>query len=329
MIVLSFFLLAGGIAALYFGADWLVRGAVRLGVSVGLSPIVIGLTIVSFGTSAPELVVCIVAALGGNGDLAVGNIIGSNLANIGLVLGITAMITPLRVAKRVVRREVPMMLFLTVLAYPLLIDERISRTDGLLLVVLLVLYLIYLLRVTNADKDPEVAHGFESLVEETASLDAEALDRTRKRKALWSSIGLVVIGAVALTLGGQLIVRAAVQLAEAAGLSQLFIGLTVIAIGTSLPELATSILAAMRRETDIAVGNIIGSNIFNLTAVLGVASIVAPFEIVATIMAQEYLAMLLLSVLILPVAWRSFCIQRWEGGVLVLAYLGIFWWLFT
>jgi cation:H+ antiporter len=359
--LLNLLLLAVGAGALYFGAEWLVRGGVRLGVSFGLSPMVIGLTIVSLGTSAPELVVCVVAAISGNSDLAIGNVIGSNLANIGLILGITALIYPLKVAPRVVAREVPAMLIITVLAYPLLLDGQIARGNGAGLLVLLVAYLGYLFWIrkqAGAWVDP--ALELQLKAEAGAGATTEAAGGTRGPSALpgehrasggpvatgdpapasgaaparrvkgsvLTSVGLIAGGAVGLMLGGEVVVRAATVLAETLGLSQLFIGLTIVAVGTSLPEMATSIVAALRREADIAVGNIIGSNIFNLTAVLGISAVIQPIDVSPDIMLAEYPAMALLSLILLPVAWTAYCIRRWEGAILVAFYGSALWWLF-
>lgn len=338
--LLDFFLLAVGAGALYFGAEWLVRGGARLGESFGLSPMVIGLTIVSLGTSAPELVVCLVAALRGNSDLAIGNVLGSNLANIGLILGVTAIIYPLKVAKRVVAREVPVMLAITLLAYPLLLDGQVSRLDASGLLLLLTTYMVYLLWDRKGLREIELAaygrtveaepHGVskvrisdgEEVVEERRTAPRRSAEHNRVR-----SFGLIAGGAVGLMLGGEVVVRSATDLAEVIGLSQLFIGLTIVAIGTSLPELATSVVAAIRKEADIAVGNIIGSNIFNLTAVLGFSALIHPIDVAAGIMSEEYLAVGAISLLLFPVAWTAYCIRRWEGAILVGVYGSALWWL--
>jgi cation:H+ antiporter len=226
-----------GIVVLYFGAEWLVLGAARLAGSMGVSPMVVGLTVVSFGTSAPELVVCGVAALGGNTDLAVGNVLGSNLANIGLILGLTAVVMPLAVHSRVVWRETPLMLLATVALFPLARDGVLSVGDGVLLLLGLVAYLVLVLRSVRSEA-PAVLGQYEGF----ASASTQAGSRAVRSKDL----GLIVVGCGCLAVGGYAIVEGAVGVASALGISQVVIGLTVVAVGTSLPELATSLVAASR-----------------------------------------------------------------------------------
>lgn len=304
-------LLLGGFGALYFGAEWLVRGAARIASVLGVSPIVVGLTVVSLGTSAPELVVCVVAALAGQGDLLMGNVLGSNLANIGLILGATAIIRPLAVAGRVVTREIPIMILITVLAYPLVLDGALSRGDGILLLFLLTVYVVF----TFSTAEGEV----EEILEEVGGL-TEIAPGNEKEKVRLSDVGLTIAGAAGLAAGGKSIVLGATFLAGAMGVSDVVIGLTVVAIGTSLPELVTSLVAARRDEADIAVGNIVGSNIFNLTAVLGGAAVVRGFDVASSILTHELLAALILSVLVLPLAATGHLIRRSEGIALVGLY---------
>lgn len=322
MLILELLLLVGGFAAIYFGADWMVRGAARLQGILGLSPIVIGLTVVSLGTSAPELVVAVLAALQGSGDLAVGNVLGSNLANIGLILGGTALVSPLIVVDRVVHREIPIMIFLTLLFLPLILDHRVGRLDGILLCLLLAAYLAYVFH--QGRKAPA------EMLAEYSKLASEA--RSQARKAILKSIGLLVVGVLGLVLGGKAIVEAATYLARAFGISEMGIGLTVVAVGTSLPELATSLVAALKKHTDIAVGNVIGSNIFNLTGVMGVASVIQPIAVHEEVHTLEYPAVLAMSVLVLLVPFfcrrnGRFQIRRMGGFVLLSAYLLIGIWV--
>lgn len=307
-----------GIGVLYFGAEWLVRGAARLAAGLGVSPIVVGLTVVSLGTSAPELVVAVFATLGGNGDLAVGNVLGSNLANIGLILGLTAAVRPLTIAARVVTREVPIMLAITALLYPLLLDLDLDQVDGAILLGSLVLYLAFV-GWTAQEEEPEVLGEYEKFAEEAQYLTARAAVR---------DFGLVVVGASGVVLGGQLIVDAAVFIARQMGISELVIGLSIVAIGTSLPELATSMVAAVREEADIAVGNIIGSNIFNVAAVLGVASTLGTITVAPHVLVVELPAVLLLSALIIVVTLSGLTIRRWEGILLLASYGGLCAWVF-
>jgi len=229
-----------GIGVLYFGAEWLVRGAARLAGSLGVSPIVVGLTVVSFGTSAPELVVAVVATLRGNADLAIGNVLGSNLANIGLILGVTAIIRPLDVAARVVWREVPLMLLVTAALYPLAWDHELSRGDGVILLMALVAYLLFVFQSAETEA-PEIMDEY---------ADFMKASRTAPGRVNLKDIGLVVGGCAALVAGGYAIVEGAVAVATYLGVSQVVIGLTVVAVGTSLPEMATSVVAALRIEAD-------------------------------------------------------------------------------
>ena len=313
-------LLAGGVGALYFGAEWLIRGAAALASRFGVPPIVVGLTVVSLGTSAPELAVCLRAALQGAADIAVGNVLGSNLANVGLVLGLTALIQPLRVASQVIVREIPIMLGITILLYPLVIDLEISRGDGLILVALLLAYLLFVFR-SSKDEPPAVLGEFTDFVTE--------IPETRENSGgVLRDLGLMVVGLSALVIGGNAIVTSAIFIAGALGVSEMVIGMTVVAVGTSLPELATSIVAGIRKEADIAVGNIIGSNIFNIAGVLGVTSVVTPVSVAADVPNLHLIAVLFISALVLPFARTRYTVQRVEGSLLCLTYLGLGLWIF-
>ncbi len=309
--------LVGGFGALYFGAEWLVRGSVRIASEMGISPVVVGLTLVSLGTSAPELVVCIVAAIDGEGNLLAGNIMGSNLANIGLILGATALLRPLSVADRVIGREVPIMILVTVMAFPFVMDGGVSRGDGVVLLALLVVYVA----ITFVSTDEDAA---EILDEVGLARDGDRHEPTTHRLA---DVGLVVAGAIGLGLGGRAIINGATYLVDSFGASEMVIGATVLAIGTSLPELVTSLVAAARKHADIAVGNIIGSNIFNLTAVMGGSALVRGYDIEGTVLSTELPAVLLLSLLVWPVAASAHKVRRSEGLLLLLAYGGCMTWI--
>jgi cation:H+ antiporter len=310
-LTLDVLLLVLGIGVLYYGAEWLVRGAARLAGSLGVSPMVVGLTVVSFGTSAPELVVGTVAAWGGNPDLAIGNVMGSNLANIGLILGLTSIVRPLEVQSRVVWREMPIMMAITLLLYPLTWDLELTASDGVILLISLLVYLFFVF-LSVGDETPKVVGEYEEFMK------AAGDERSRVRAV---DVGLVLGGCAALVLGGYCIVEGAVQVASALGISQAVIGLTVVAVGTSLPELATSLVAAARRESDIAVGNVIGSNIFNIAAILGVASVVEDIPIRATFLRQELPALVIVSLLLFPILRSGWRIRRWEGAILVAVYV--------
>ncbi len=309
-------LLGMGVGVLYFGAEWLVRGATRLAGALGVSPIVIGLTVVSMGTSAPELVVCLVAALRGNPDLAMGNVMGSNLANIGLILGLTSMVRPLEVAGRVVSREIPVMIAVTLLLFPLLFDGALSRSDGIMLIIVLGCYLLFINRAVDTEKD-EVKGEFEVFAEKVSP----------DFKTIAGSLALIVGGSIGLVMGGRAIVLSAEFIAHAFGVPDLVIGLTIVAVGTSLPELATALVAAMRKESDIAVGNIIGSNVFNIAAILGITSTVSPIAVDSSIIRAELPAVLALSILAFPVTRMAHQVRRWEGSILLVAYLAACVWL--
>ena len=305
-------LFLGGVGVLYFGAEWLVRGSARLAASLGVSPIVVGLTVVSMGTSAPELVISVVASLGGNPDLAIGNVMGSNLANVGLVLGISAILRPLRVSAQVVTREVAVMLFITAALLPLIWDHHIGRLEGLLLVTMLVFYLGYVLRTAKTE-------GTEARENREATRKAIGLfPRTIVR-----DVAFVVLGVAGLVLGAFAIRESAVAIAEALGVSELVIGLTLVSIGTSLPELATCAVAALRHEADIAVGNILGSNVFNIAGVLGVTSIIAPLDFSPEVLRLEFPAVMVITVLVVPIVRHRLVIRRREGVVLLSAYLAL------
>jgi len=317
VLVLDVLLLVGGIGVLYFGAEWLVSAAARLATTLGISPMVVGLTVVSLGTSAPELVVCLLAAMGGNSELAIGNVMGSNLANIGLILGVTALVRPLDVAARVVWREVPLMLVATLALYPLAWDGRLTRGDGVILLLGLVAYLWFVFRSVD-DEAPEILDEYEDFMEASSHIRAGLP---------WRDILQLLAGAGALVVGGWAIVEGAVAVGTDLGVSQVVIGLTVVALGTSLPELATALVAVLRTEADIAVGNIIGSNIFNIFAILGATSFLEPMEIGRYVLVRELPAVLVLSFLVVPFLWTDWQIRRWEGAVLVCSYLSLGFWL--
>jgi cation:H+ antiporter len=310
-------LLAAGVAVLFFGAEWLVRGAARMAAAMGVSPIVVGLTVVSLGTSAPELVVSLTAALRGNGDLAMGNVMGSNLANIGLILGLTALIRPMTVSARVVTREVPIMLLITLMVYPLALDLNLNRADGLILLIVLAIYILFVNKA--AAEEP---------VEIQGEYEAFARSETHLQRLSPGDLGLVLGGSLGLVLGGRAIVNSAEFLGPALGVPDILMGLTVVAIGTSLPELATSLVACVREEADIAVGNIIGSNIFNIAAILGATALVSPIAVSTDVLREELPAVLILSFVVLPVTWNAFKVRRWEGAILLSGYVAIGVWLF-
>jgi cation:H+ antiporter len=242
---------------------------------------------------------------------------GSNLANIGLILGLTALVRPLEVASRVTTREIPIMIGITILMFPLFWDGSLSRPDAVILIMVLALYLMFVNRAAD-EEIPAVVGEYEQFAKQSTHVE----DARRGRNIL-----LVVAGSGGLVLGATAIVNSAEYIARAIGIPDIVVGLTIVAIGTSLPELATSMVAAVRKESDIAVGNIIGSNIFNLTAILGTASLVAPLSVHAEVITQELPAVLLISLLAFPVTRAAHRIRRWEGAILLASYIGLGAWL--
>ncbi len=308
--------LVGGFGALYFGAEWLVRGAARIASTMGISPVVVGLTLVALGTSAPELVVAIYSTLEGDGGLLMGNVLGSNLANIGLILGATALVSPLGVADRVVTRDIPIMLLITVFVFPLILDGAVDWGDGVILLVLLVVYVGF----TFGTAEEEIR----DIQEEVGSLTEKPEEVARD---MLRSLGLAAAGAIGLAVGGKAIVVGATFVAEQMGLGTDKIGLTLVAVGTSLPELVTSIVAAVRHQPDLAVGNVVGSNIFNLTAVMGAAAMVEGYPVGESILSYQLPAVLALSLLVWPVAASARRVRRTEGFLLLVGCLGFMTWI--
>jgi|TARA_A100001518_G_C1212142_1_gene54715 cation:H+ antiporter len=311
---MTFVYLIAGLVLLVAGAEVLVRGAAKLAAQFGISPLVIGLTVVAFGTSAPETAVSVQAALNGSGDIAIGNVVGSNIANVLLILGMTALVAPLVVSRQLIRLDVPIMIGASLVTFGLAWDGELSRIDGALLFTAVVVYTLFLIISSRREKAAEVDHEFAKEF---------GLDEPAKPHAGLINAGLVIAGLVLLVVGSNFLVEGAVALARALGLSELVIGLTVIAIGTSLPELATSIMAAFRGERDIAVGNIVGSNIFNLLCVLGLASLVSPqaIGVSSNALAFDFPVMIAVAVACLPIFFAGYCIKRWEGALFVAYYV--------
>ncbi len=312
-------LFAIGLGGLYVGAEGFVRGSAGLAERLGISRLVIGLTLVAFGTSAPELAVSLLAALKGTTALAVGNVVGSNIANIGLILAIAALIRPLKVRSSIVRREVPFMIAVSLLFYLLALNGAISRFDGGVLIATLGLFLA-LMFVYRAEGLLEESEGS---LETPLPLKASP----SKTKALVLSSLLALGGLLVLLVGARLLVDSAVVLARAFGISEGVIGLSLVAVGTSLPELATSVVAALRRETAISVGNIVGSNIFNLLSVIGLVALVQPLPVAGDWLRLEIPVMLLFSLALVPVLGKQARVERWEGGLLLVGYFAFLAWI--
>jgi len=302
-----------GLVFLVAGAELLVKGAATIASKLGIAPVIIGLTVVAFGTSAPELAVSVSAALGGDADVALGNVVGSNIANILLILGASAVIGGLAVSQRIIRFDIPLLIVVSVVAFLMALDNTIGRIDGIILFAVVITYTGWLIRQARGEREDIV----EEYTESVETLEGAAVERP-----LWFNVILVVAGLVVLVVGSQLLVNSATDIAEAAGISDLVIGLTVVAIGTSLPELATSILAAIRGQRDIAVGNVIGSNLFNLMSVLGLSSIVSSNGIPVSDVSLrlDFPVMLVATIVLVPIVWSGFEIKRWEGFVLIAFY---------
>ncbi|MDN3608947.1 calcium/sodium antiporter [Vibrio ostreicida] len=302
-----------GLVFLVWSADKLVFGAAALARNIGISPLVIGMTILAMGSSAPEMMVSATAALDGKSDTAVGNVLGSNIANIALILGITAFIKPLSISSTILRRELPLMIGVTILAGVLLWDNYLGFYEGILLLVLFAAFIVTMLRISKKDKqsgrdDPLLTEQEAEVPQGVSNLHA----------ALWVIGGLIILPISANTL-----VDSAVYIAQYFGMSDLVIGLTIIAVGTSLPELAASLAGVMKGEDDMAVGNIIGSNVFNILAVMGIPGILAPSMISEYAMGRDFWIMLAVSFMLVAMALgKSRSINRVEGAVLFCCFIG-------
>ncbi len=293
------------------GAELLVRGASRLAAAVGISPLVIGLTVVAFGTSAPEMAVSVRSALGGS-EIAIGNVLGSNIFNVLFILGISALITPLAVAQQLIRIDVPVMVGVTLAAWGLALGGGVSRLEGTLLFAGIVLYTLFAIRLGRRERAEVQAKYAEQFGSRVGSIRGVALHA-----------GLVLTGLAMLVLGADRLVEGAVELARWFGVGELVIGLTIVAAGTSVPEVATSVVAALRRERDIAVGNVVGSNLFNLLSVLGVSAIVAPSGVTVStaVMQFDFPVTVAVAALCLPVFLTGHTNSRWEGVLFLLYYI--------
>ena len=313
MTLTNVLILVGGLIFLVIGAELLVKGASSVAGILGISPLIIGLTIVAYGTSAPEMAVSVMSSFAGKADIAVGNVLGSNIFNILLILGVSALVTPLIVARQIIRSDVPIMIGVSVLLLIFALDGKISRVDGTIFFVGGIVYTLSLLyqsrrQINNTDRD-EFAEEYGFLGEKTS--------------IIWvKNILFIVGGSALLILGSRWLVNSAISIARAFGVSELLIGLTIVSVGTSLPELATSVMASIRGERDIAVGNVLGSNIFNILAVLGLAGMISPDGIVVSQAAIEFNAPVAVAVAFacLPIFYSGSQINRWEGFLFTFYY---------
>lgn len=293
-----------GLVGLYFGAEWMVTGASRLAGSFGIRPMVVGLTVVAFGTSSPELAVSLIAVFEESDGIAIGNIIGSNIANIGLIMGASALVSPLKVELTVLRRELPIMVGVSLLFIALLYDGTIGFWDGCLLFAGLLIYLAYQLRGLFGGGDPSAG---------PTEGQAEA------PRHGWNAL-LIVVGLALLVGGANLMIESGIVIARMLGISEIVIGIALVAVGTSLPELATSMVSAFRGESDISVGNIIGSNIFNVMCVVGIVSMIVPLSVNGELLYFELPVMMAFSLVLFPFMRTSFVLSRLEGAVLLVGY---------
>ena len=308
-VLIDFLWLIVGLVALYFGAEWLVGGAAKLAVRFGISPLVVGLTVVAFGTSAPELFVSIGFNSSGYPDMSLGNVIGSNICNIGLVLGVSAFICALHVKSELLIRDLPVLLVATITFCWMLSNGMISRIEGGILFVAVLGYTVYQLSLAKSVKDPEVHSEFEE----------EFNPEEAKQAAVWVLVVLILAGLVGLYFGADWLERGGVSLAKRLGIPEAVISLTLIAFSTSVPELATSIVASLKREGDIIIGNVVGSCIFNLFCVIGITSLLKPIASSGIEMVDLYV-MIGFTLMLIPILWKGRRITRWEGSILLVGY---------
>lgn len=307
-----------GFVLLIKGADWFVDSASAMAKKLRISPIIIGMTIVSLGTSAPEVVVSIIASLEGNGDMVAGNIVGSNIANVTMILGLTVVVSPIVVERGVANRDIVFSIGAALLLL-LLVSERwfgtdggsiLTRIDGLIFLAVLVFYMYYIFKKAMRTR--------------TSTLDEEAIETgTTHGKASrgWGILSVILlVGLVGIVLGGDLVVSSATEIAIALGMSQALVGLTIVAIGTSLPELVTSLMAAFKGETEMALGNLVGSGVLNILFVLGIASVISPLEVSGSIIIDIFI-MLFITVAVLVMAKTKYHLNRTEGIILVVFYI--------
>ncbi len=306
--LLDFLIFSVGLVILYFGADWLIRGAASLALKFGIRPLVVGLTVIALGTSMPEFLVNYFAAVTDQDALALGNIVGSNICNIALILGVSAIVYPMSVQGSTLRKEYPIMLVVMILFYVLSIDGTISQLDGAILVAGLVAFLVFL--VLDARHHGRSRNRAEDDVETSGVL-----------LPTWKKILFLIGGMIALTVGAKLMVDGASNIANKLGVSPVVVGLTVVAIGTSLPELAASVMCAIKQEADMSVGNVLGSNLLNVLFVVGLVALIRPLNVDTTAISIHFPVMIGFSILLLPIAWTQYKISRIEGGVLVAGFV--------
>ena len=319
-----------GLALLTLGADWLIRGSSIIAEHFGVSRLVVGLTVVAFGTSAPELVVSGAAALRGEAGLAVGNIMGSTVANVGLIVGLGALIRPLQVHRRLLVGETPLLILILTIVMLLSLNDAIGRLDGLALLAGFAIYIFFLLRWEQTERRsgrnqvPSPLPGRSWGKEPASEESVEGSTKTRWR--LWTASLMIGLGIPALLLGADWLVEAAVVIARTFDIPEAVIGATIVAVGTSLPELASMIAAAVRGFSDLAIGNVIGSNVFNLGLVLGTAALLRPLVLSPEIVVRLVLPALIFCIVLIPIALTKQRVDRWEGALLLTGYAAFILW---
>jgi cation:H+ antiporter len=320
MSLITFLVLVGGLVLLVVGAEFLVNGASKVAGILGISPLIIGLTVVAYGTSAPEMTVSVISSFSGQADIAVGNVVGSNIFNVLFILGISSLLTPLVVSQQIVRSDVPILIGVSILLLFFGLDGKISRVDGIIFFTGILTYTLSLIYQSRR----QIKNNQNNQDNEGDEFDREYTLRESKSPLLWlKNIALIIGGLALLVVGSQLLVRSATTIAQALGVSDLLIGLTIVAIGTSLPELATSVAASLKGERDIAVGNVLGSNIFNILAVLGVSGIVSPDGLIVSdaVIRFDIPIAIAVAVACLPIFASGNRIDRWEGFLFTLYYV--------
>jgi cation:H+ antiporter len=318
-----------GLAMLYYGAKWLVRGSADLAAAMGITPLVIGLTVVAFGTSAPELVISVVSSIKGKSMIAIGNVVGSNICNIALVLGLSAVLMPIACDRKVLVRDIPIMLGISIYLLLLSLNNHIGRLEGVTLFAGIIIYTLF--NYFQSRQRRPAAAGMAAptggiAVQEKGGSPSAPFFHTRT-----GQICLIVAGIAFVITGADLLVDSAVVLMKRLGVSEIFIGLTIVALGTSLPELATSIVAVLKKEMDISIGNLVGSNVFNILSVVGATAMIRPIHIsggfVESGLLVDYLVMLGTSLLPVLLAWRGGVVRRSHGLLLLTSYAGYIGWL--
>jgi len=316
--LLNLFICFVGFGMLYFGAEWLVKGSSSLARSLGVTPIVIGLTVVAFGTSAPELVVSLVSSIKGKSMIAVGNVVGSNICNIALVLGMAAVFQPITSHQSVIKRDIPIMLGISLYLLLISLNSEIGRLEGATLFGGIILYTFFNYYIAKRES---VQESGEKILSCETGLEEIGYVTGRSKQVL-----LILVGIIGVVAGAQCVVDSAVKIMQVLGVSEKFIGLTIVAFGTSLPELATSVIAAIRKEMDISIGNLVGSNVFNILSVLGAASLVRPIPIPGGFIGSglwiDYLFMIFTSFLPWLMMRKDFTITRKDGFILLSCYVG-------